>query len=374
LRAVAGDLRRAELAGAPTGEHRRRQAVVEQSMRAHWLQQASSGNTMARLPELNELKAVVGDRQIVSIASSGEQLIAVVVDRRQARLCELGDASEVLRNAGHAMQAMRGMAASGSAPAVVAARHRAFTAAVEALDSSLLQPLCLTGARIVLVVPAELHALPWAALPSLQGRSFTLAPSVRWWIDAMSSPASPVTSALVVAGPRLELAEAEARGVAACHRRAALLSGAEATVANVSAGMAKHDVVHIVAHGQFRHDNPLWSTIELADGQLTVYELERLGHVPPTVVLATCDSGVSGGREGAQLHGLAGTLLRMGARTIVAAIGALPDTTETRHAMVGLHRDLVKGLDASTSLAHQRCGAEGPFSLTAAGLVTLGVG
>ena len=113
---------------------------------------------------------------------------------------------------------------------------------------------------------------------------------------------------------------------------------------------------------QFRHDNPLWSTIELADGPLTVYEIERSGTVPPTVVLASCDSGVGGARGGAQLHGLAGTLLTMGARTIVAAIGALPDTAETRHAMVDLHRDLAGGSRASASLARQRSAADGGFS------------
>ena len=152
-----------------------------------------------------------------------------------------------------------------------------------------------------------------------------------------------------------------------------MLTGAEATTAKVGAELGKHDAVHFVAHGRFRHDNPLWSTIELEDGQLTVYELERLGRVPPTVVLATCESGVGGVRGGAQLHGLAGTLLTMGARTIVAAIGALPDTAQTRLAMVELHRDLVGGSTASASLARQRSTATG-FSLTAAGLVTLGVG
>ena len=45
-----------------------------------------------------------------------------------------------------------------------------------------------TAAHVVLVVPAELHALPWAAMPSLRDRSFALAPSVRWWIDAASRP------------------------------------------------------------------------------------------------------------------------------------------------------------------------------------------
>jgi hypothetical protein len=92
------------------------------------------------------------------------------------------------------------------------------------------------------------------------------------------------------------------------------------------------------------------------------------------VVLATCDSGVSSGREAAQLHGLAGTLLRMGARTVVAAIGALPDTIETRQAMVDLHHDLVEGLSASASLARQRSDGPSTLSLSAAGLVTLGVG
>jgi hypothetical protein len=220
-------------------------------------------------------------------------------------------------------------------------------------------------------VPAELHAIPWSAMPSLHGRSFALAPSVRWWVDAISSPAVSPTSAVAVAGPRLAEADAEAAEVSTCYRDAKLLVGTDASVANVSAAMGTHDIVHLVAHGHFRHDNPLWSTLELADGPLTVYELERLGHVPPTVVLATCESGVGGNRGGAQLHGLAGTLLAMGARTIVAAIGALPDTVETRQAMVALHSDLVNGTSASVSLlGQQRAG----FGLTAASLVTLGVG
>ena len=384
LRAVAGDLRRAELAGTPTAELRQRQAELEQSMRAGWLIETRPGARVSSLPELSELKNVVGESQVVSIASSATHLSAVVVDRRLAALHSLGDLAEVRRQAECANSALRGMSSPTAAPAVRAARQRTFTAAVDALDAALLQPLRLTGTHIVLVVPAELHALPWAAFASLRGRSFSLAPSVRWWIDAVStssvstSPGStsltPVRSALVVAGPRLAEGETEARGVAACHRQAELLTGEHASVARVGAAMARHDVVHFVAHGQFRHDNPLWSAIELFDGPLTVYELERLGRVPPIVVLATCESGVGGVRSGAQLHGLAGTLLVMGARTIVAAINALPDTPDTRQAMVELHRDLAAGNSASMSLARQRTSADNEVDPTAAGLVTLGVG
>ena len=268
---------------------------------------------------------------------------------------------------------MRGMSSSGSGAAVTAARRASLAAAVAALDDVLIKPLRLNSQHVVLVVPVELHAVPWAALPTLHDRSFTLVPSVRWWIRAASARPSPPASALVVAGPRLAEADDEARAVAQCHRQARLLSGADATVANVGAALAEHDLAHIVAHGSFRHDNPLWSTIELVDGHLTVYELERLRGVPSTMVLATCDSGVVGGHVGAQLHGLAGTLLNMGATTIVAAIGPLPDTAETRTTMAELHRDLASGCTASASLARQRVSAENPLDLTSAGLVTLGV-
>ncbi len=374
LRVVAGDLRRSEVAGEPSDELRRRHAELERSMRAEWLKVSQQAGTRRPWPKLSELKHVVGDAQVVSIASSGDSLLAVIADRRRTRSCPLGNPSHVVASAQRACTALRSLAAVDVAPAVAAGRQRTFLAAIEALDSSLLAPLRLDSAHVVLVVPAELHAIPWAALPSLQGRSFTLAPSVTWWIDASSTPTTPAESVLVVAGPRLAEADAEAHGVAACHRRATVLLGPEATVDNVGSAMAHHDMVHFVAHGRFRHDNPLWSTLELADGPLTVYEMERLGRVPPVVVLATCESGADASHGGAQLHGLASTLLTMGARTIVAAIGALPDTAETRQTMIELHRDLVGGIGASASLARQRTSGDGWPGATAAGLVTLGVG
>ena len=373
LRSVSGDLRRAELGGEPTAELRRRQASLEQSMRADWLKRAPVGSAAVPVPKLSELRRVVDDDQIVSISSSGGRLVAVVADGRRARSVNLGDAGLVQQAALRAAGALRGLAATTTSPAVASARHRVFTSAVDALDAALLAPLLLDSSHVVLVVPAALVALPWAAMPSLRARSFTLAPSVAWWIGAKASALAAPESALVVAGPRLAEAEREARGVAACYRRAQLLLGRDATVCEVGNALAHHDVVHFVAHGRFRHDNPLWSTIELADGNLTVYELERMSRVPPVVVLASCESGVDGARGGEQLHGLAGTLLTMGARAVVAAIGALPDTEATRAAMASLHRDLVSGVSASASLARQRAGEDTPGPTTA-GLVTLGVG
>ena len=49
-------------------------------------------------------------------------------------------------------------------------------------------------------------------------------------------------------------------------------------------------LVHVAAHGTFRSDSPLFSAIELDDGPLTVYDLERLKRAPYRVILSSCNS------------------------------------------------------------------------------------
>jgi CHAT domain-containing protein len=235
----------------------------------------------------------------------------------------------------------------------------------------------LAAHDIVLVLPADLHAVPWRALPSLRGRAITLAPSVRWWLDASRLSATRTGTrtgqVLVAAGPRLEVADAEALAVAACHRGATVLAGESATTRAVTDGLVGAPLAHIVAHGRFRHDNPLWSTIELADGPLSVYELELLDHTPPVMVLASCDSGVGGPRGGDQLLGLSQTLLRMGTRSIVASVNLVPDDPTTTTALVALHEDLAKGVEPSASLS-TRVYDDPLDDIAAACFVTLGYG
>jgi CHAT domain-containing protein len=168
------------------------------------------------------------------------------------------------------------------------------------------------------------------------------------------------------------MADAEAAAVAACHPGARLLAGESATTRAVVDGLDDAPLAHIVAHGRFRHDNPLWSTIELSDGPLSVYELELLDHTPPVMVLASCDSGVGGPRGGDQLLGLSQTLLRMGTLSIVASVNLVPDDPTTTTALVALHEDLARGVEPSASLAG-RVYDDPLDDLAAACFVTLGV-
>ena len=71
--------------------------------------------------------------------------------------------------------------------------------------------------------------------------------------------------------------------------------------------------MHLACHGSFRADNPLFSTLSLADGPLTVYDLERCRTMPRTVVLSACNVGHVAVAPRGTLLGLASALMTFGA-------------------------------------------------------------
>lgn len=374
LRANAAELRQAELNDEPTDALRRRQAELESGIRAQWLLERADSPRRASTRQLDALHRSVGDHTVVSIGFARGATIAVVVERRGTRSVDLEPPSALITLAERAAATLRGLSVA-SAPAVAEARRRACATAIAGLEARILAPLRIRSDDVVLVVPPPLLAAPWAATETLRHRRFTFAPSVTWWLDAVEADPPTGTAALVVAGPRLGHASEEAVGVAACHAGTTLLDGDRASVAPVLDALGSHDIAHVVAHGRFRRDNPLWSTIELADGPMSVYELQQLDRVPHTVVLATCESGAAGGHVGAELQGVAATLLDLGARSVVASVGPLPDDAVTRDAMVALHRDLAAGIGPAASLARRRnAGDAATVDATTAALITIGVG
>ena len=98
-------------------------------------------------------------------------------------------------------------------------------------------------------------------------------------------------------------------------------------------------IAHVAAHGRLRTDNPLLSSLEMADGPLTVYDLERLDRVPAVVVLPACRSAVSTVRSGEELLGLAAAFLALGSRAVIASMIPVPDEV-TAAFMPRLHAEL----------------------------------
>jgi CHAT domain-containing protein len=146
-------------------------------------------------------------------------------------------------------------------------------------------------------------------------------------------------TAAAIAGADLVAARTEVERVARIHPGTQRLTGRNATVARSLQVLATVDIAHVAAHGDFRSDNPLLSSLRLHDGSLTVHDLNRLDQVPSVLVLPACESGVSDVGADDELLGLAAALLRMGVIGLVAPVTPIPDES-TRPLMVRFHRNL----------------------------------
>jgi CHAT domain-containing protein len=135
-------------------------------------------------------------------------------------------------------------------------------------------------------------------------------------------------------------------------------------------------LAHLVAHGTFHPDNPLFSSLRFADGGLTVYDLERVDRMPPIMVLSACNSGLQAERPGNETMGFVAALLSAGCRSVIASTGLVPDSTRTARTMEDFHRRLVRGQRPAEALARAQAEAlaTGDDGLVAASFVCFGAG
>ena len=220
-----------------------------------------------------------------------------------------------------------------------------------------------------MIVPTgNLHAVPWASLPIGAQRPLSLSPSVQLWLAAGAGAGD--GRAVFCAGPRLSEVRGEVRELAQAYPGAVVLEGDAATAAATSAALDGATLAHIACHGRFRADNPLFSSLELADGPLMVLDIERLRRAPEMIVLSACDVALSDAQPGDELRGFAAALLAMGARTIIASVIPVPDDA-TRSLMRRLYAELATGRPPSQALALAQ-GSAGQDG--AAGFVCIGRG
>jgi tetratricopeptide (TPR) repeat protein len=149
--------------------------------------------------------------------------------------------------------------------------------------------------------------------------------------------------------------------------------GGPATAGRVLAALDGAWLAHVAAHGSFRADSPLFSSLRLDDGPLTVYDFERLGRAPYRLILPSCDSGLAGAVGADELLGLVNGLLPLGTAGIVASVVPLNDTAAAA-VMPELHRRLAAGATLAGALRDVTGQAAGDPLLTGAGwsLVALG--
>ena len=224
----------------------------------------------------------------------------------------------------------------------------------------------LNGATTLVVVSDEsVAALPFAVLADAGDRrliervEIIVAPSASAYARRLSRQPPPLTSdarALVIADPafdevtgfdlpRLSHAREEARQVAQSYREPSVLADDTATASRFLEEIGSADLVHVATHAVLHPRSASSSFLLLApdgkghNGLLTLPTIANL-HLTrsPLVVLAGCETGVSGAGRGS-LRSLASAFLAAGSRGVVGTLWSVEDEV-TASFSVALHRHL----------------------------------
>jgi tetratricopeptide (TPR) repeat protein len=302
------------------------------------------------------LRAELAGRVLVEYAVLHGVLIAVLVERRRSRLVTLGPAAAVLDQVRTLFFALRRMTQPLPESSLAAARLSA-DSRVARLRGLLLEPLGLpAGAELVVVPVGHLHGIPWSAL---WDAPVSLAPSAGLWArtsEAVAGQPRPGPTVLVE-GPSLPGATTEVQVLRELYPEAAALTPPESTAGEVLRRLDGAGLVHLACHGWLRADNPLFSSLVLSDGPLTVQELQTSGVAPHKLVLASCQSGADVSYAGDEVVGFISSLLARGTAGVVASVAAVPDVAAVE-LMTALHGHLAEGRTLAHALHAAREGLD----------------
>jgi hypothetical protein len=371
LRFVTASLREAAGAGEPTDALHAQRLGLEIDVRRLSRRTRAGGTTAAM--DVAEAIVRLDDRVLLEFAVVDGVLHAVTVVDGDAQLHSVGPVGTVAE----AVEAMCFALVRLNRDRVSDASRRVALDTLHSVGSDLanwLVPYVVADPdRPLVVVPsAALHGLPWHALERMHGRVVHVAPSLLAWAladqrrEVIRSDAPPT----LIAGPDLLGAEVEVAALGRLHPGAVVLDPAGSTVAACLEALAGTSLAHFACHGRFRDDNPLFSALQVADGDLTVFDLERCEHLPTTVILSACEAALSAELRGGALLGLANALIGAGVSTVVAPLTPISDVRSVEM-MSHLHTHLVAGRSPAAALSAVTVRG-GVLDVTAASFVAFG--
>ena len=332
---------------APALERERRR--LETAVRQRVLHTPAIASDQAESFRTADLLGELGETDLIELTDIDGQLHAVVVTGGQLHLVHVGPTQAAVHALAHALFALR---REGTGRGT----HRLDLAEIgRRLEVKLLgnSVRLLRGGPLVVAPTGKLHAVPWGLLPSLRERATAVTPSASAWLRARRTRRPEENRVVLVGGPRLVTGDAEVRHLVRRYPDAMVLADGDATADRVMAAMDGAWLVHMAAHGTFRGDSPLFSAIELDDGPLTVYDLERLKQAPYRVVLSSCSSAIGVAVGADELLGLVSALISLGSAGVVASVVPVNDPA-TVPLMTALHDHLRAGSDLAGALTLAR--------------------
>jgi CHAT domain-containing protein len=214
----------------------------------------------------------------------------------------------------------------------------------------------LSGTHLIVVPHDALHSVPFPAL--YDGRRFVIddftvsqAPSASVYRLCRTKAATEAAGALIMGVPDAlapfisDEVDAIARLLPGPH----VYLGTEATVDRLREHSADSRFIHIATHGVFRRDNPMFSSIQLGDGPLGVYDLYQLHLSAELVTLSGCSTGRSAVVGGDELIGLVRGLMYAGARAVLLTLWDADDRSSAEF-MTAFYGHLQAGVSKGRAL------------------------
>ncbi|GAA4809270.1 hypothetical protein GCM10023220_44990 [Streptomyces ziwulingensis] len=363
FREIAARADQARMEGRPVAALDREQRRLEREIRSRTLHMRGEAPGGGEGFDVGRLLAALGeDVHLVELAVLDGRVQVLLCGQGRVRRFEAGLLAEAEREAEHVQAGLRRLAHPGAQ-----ARLPVVEAAGRRLEELLLGPAAahLGSGPVVVVPPGRLHRVPWALLPALRDRVLSVSPSATSWLRARGTAPPPGGGHVLVRGPGLAsggaevplLAEGYGRDLPDAYPRTGVpdaqrfrpptvLEGDGARVPEVLRKLDGAASAHIAAHGTFRADSPLFSSLRMADGPLIVHDFERLARSPYRIILSCCDTARFASVGADELLGLVTALLPLGTAGVVACSAPVNDA-----AVVPLMLALHKGLDAGLSLA-----------------------
>ncbi|WP_437096149.1 CHAT domain-containing protein [Streptomyces sp. enrichment culture] len=357
-REIAARAEEARMEGKPVPALEREQRRLEREIRSrtlHMRGEAPDGGDRFDVGRLLDRLGDGDDGQLVELAVLDGRVQVLLCGRGRVRRFEAGLLAAAETEAEHVQAGLRRLAHPGAdarLPVVEAAGRR--------LEELLLGPAAahLGTGPVVVVPPGRLHRVPWALLPSLRERVLSVSPSASSWLRARETAPPPGGRQVLVRGPGLATGGAEVPELADRYGGATVLEHDAVTVPRVLAELDGAALAHIAAHGAFRADGPLFSSLRMADGPLIVHDFERLDRSPYRIILSCCDTARFATVGADELLGLVTALLPLGTAGVVACSAPVNDAAVVP-LMLALHKGLGAGLSLAQALRDARAALPG---------------
>ncbi|CAL9356166.1 CHAT domain-containing protein [Streptomyces sp. enrichment culture] len=350
-REIAARAEETRMEGRPVPALEREQRRLEQAIRSRTLHMRGEAHGDDTRFDAGRLLEQLGDGvRLVELAVVDGRVQVLLCGQGRVRRFEAGWLAAAETEAEHVQAGLRRLAHPGAE-----ARLPVVEAAGRRLEELLLGPAAahLGDGPVVIVPPGRLHRVPWALLPSLRERVVSVSPSAGSWLRARETRPPWGGRKVLVRGPGLATGGAEVTRLADRYDGATVLEHRDASVPRVLAELDGAGLAHIAAHGTFRTDGPMFSSLRMADGPLIVHDFERLGRSPYRIILSCCDTARFATVGADELLGLVTALLPLGTAGVVACSAPVNDAAVVP-LMLALHEGLASGLPLPEALRDAR--------------------